>query len=118
MPQTQRPERKIHVVASHVGNVAATKVPPLTPVRRYVTRMIGPFGSRTKPLIPVNVRRDRRHIRWAIASTPTATCPTMHFSHFADRTRLNQLNHSAVVSACVDLRTHLRRDFHLRRGFC
>src|SRR5262245_35996980 len=102
--QAERPERQIHVVACHVGNVTATKVPPLAPVLRQVSGVIRSFGRRSKPKIPMDVRRYRRRLGRSITATPASPRPGVYLMHFTDRARLNDLNDTPIIILRVNLR--------------
>ena len=114
-------------MAPQIAHGAVAEIPPAVPFRTgKVDAMKRPLGRGSEPQVPIQSGRNRlcfgrpvlhKHdvaglfgIRCAAVPSPGATDPDVNFAHGADRSRLNQLNHAAVVVAGMDLRAHLRGD--------
>ena len=53
VPELERPEREIAVMAEEVAQLAIGEVPPIPPVERRIVRVIRSIGRRPQPQIPV-----------------------------------------------------------------
>ena len=102
-------------MAAHVAERPVAEVPPAVPgeIARQVGRVERPPGGRTQPKIPMDVLgHGLLALRQAAAGADPAA-PRMHLVNRADRARLDQLDHAAIVVFGVDLRAHLGRQLAL-----
>jgi len=115
VPQLQRPERQVHVVAAEVAQPAAAEVPPASPPPGQVAGVVRPLGGRAEPQVPAQVLRHGRGVLGAPHAAVADGVPDVHLADGADQAPLDDLNGAAVVAAGVDLRAHLRDEL-LRAG--
>src|ERR1043165_7195327 len=64
---------------------------------------------RTQPKIPMQIRRNRRHFCWPIASRQAFLAPNMARVYCANCPGLNQFDDAAIILAGMYLRAHLCR---------
>ena len=101
------PKGQVHVVAAHVGQGAAAKLPEAPPASRVQTIAVRSVGTVPKPQLPVEVLGRRRFWRTVSSAGPIFPAPDMHFCHLADGFCSHQFHDPSVVVSGVDLRPHL-----------
>src|SRR6185295_7449171 len=130
--QLEGPEGEVVPVAAQVAHRARTEVPPAVPLGTgEVDRVEGPHRRGADPEVPVEVGGNRHlflgpfHgaddvvVRGGLLGRlepPDAADPDVALGDLADRARLDELDHAAVVVARVDLRARLGGDLRLLRG--
>ena len=101
------PKRQVHVVAAHVGQGAAAKLPEASPASWVQTVAVRSLGTVPKPQLPVEVFGSRRFWCTVSSAGPVFPAPDMHFRDVADGLASHQFHDPPVVVSGVDLRAHL-----------
>jgi len=103
VPQPERPEREVHVMAAKVAERPAAEVPPSSPLAGQVARMVRPMRRRAEPQVPVQVLRHGRGLCRALVATVAGTGPDVDLVDGADRTGPDEFHDPPVVVAGVNL---------------
>ena len=117
MPQLQRPEGQVAVVAEEITQRAVAERPPVAPVEWHVPVMIRSEGRRPEPEVPVervghggrflggvrllDIDRFGRPVEFR-------SQPHVDFPDRADGARTDKLDDAAVIRSGMNLRAHLR----------
>ncbi|OQB38526.1 MAG: hypothetical protein BWY09_01315 [Candidatus Hydrogenedentes bacterium ADurb.Bin179] len=119
--QFQREEGRIHDMAGHVAQAAATEIPPAAPFKRSVQLVIGAHGRRAHPQVPAQRRRHRffgRRRLWRSLGPAAAgpVRPDMDFPHGANGSAPNHFRQFPDAVPGVPLVAHLRGHAHFTGG--
>ena len=105
--QFKGPKWQVHVVAAHVGQGAAAKLPEASPASRVQAIAVRTVGAVPKPQLPVEVIGSRLFWRTVSSAGPILSAPDMHFRDLANGLGSHQFHDPPVVVSGVDLRPHL-----------